>query len=315
MGNDIFVYLRVIEDTIDFFLTRPRMDAQLATLRTNMDRVYDLSGRLEKTRVRARAPCSVKPAGGGIMIRGLHYTRGSAEIRIPELTLHAGRVYAVTGPNGSGKSSLYGILASCKNTVLPEGLEIHAVESIVLPSDVLEITQHLYCPLFTKPISWMLRRRDLDSIPPLELQKLEYRIQTLSADLAFYSSEESTSVALEAKDEGSRVPGGLTSQELHAEADDWYGTLSGGQRGKAEFIREVFMKDACPGVLIIDEAFAPLDPTSKMLVQRKLKEFCAESVVLVIYHSDAAEDCVTAGGFFDENLHFSNGSVALKPTC
>merc|ERR1711981_948633 len=104
--------------------------------------------------------------------------------------------------------------------------------------------------------------------------------------------------------------GGLTPEELHAEVDDWYGALSGVQRGKAEFMRQVFMKDSCPGVLVIDEAFAPLDPKSKMLVQRKLKHFCKESLVLVIYHSDANEDCVTSGGFFDDNLHFANGTVS-----
>jgi energy-coupling factor transporter ATP-binding protein EcfA2 len=232
-------------------------------------------------------------------------------------------VYAVTGANGSGKSSLFGIIASCgkQATMLPEGLNVLALDSLVLPSDdVVEITQHLYCSLFTSPLSWLLRRRDVSKLSKDELSKSEELIRKLSVDLQFHSSEDavrSTSHSSSSSDKAfSEAPlGGIAPEELHAEVDDWYGTLSGGQRGKAEFMRQVFMKDQCPGILIIDEAFAPLDPKSKMLVQRKLKEFCAESLVLVIYHSDAHDSCVTAGGFFDDNLHFSNGTVSLKGLC
>merc|ERR1712228_866362 len=98
---------------------------------------------------------------------------------------------------------------------------------------------------------------------------------------------------------------------LRAHTEGWYSKLSGGQRGKMEFIRKIFLRDRCPGVLLIDEAFAPLDPRSKQLVQQKLKEFCAESLVLVIYHGDAGSSCVAGGGFFDSTLHFANGSASL----
>merc|ERR1719326_2140291 len=163
--------------------------------------------------------------------------------------------------------------------MLPEGLKIHALESLVLPSDdILEITQHLYCSLFTKPIDWLLKRRNVQKMPREELEHSEQLIRKLSLELQFHSGEESGSKASSSSSQGSGAEGegagandgtlgGLTPEELHAEVDDWYGTLSGGQRGKAEFIRQVFLKDHCPGVLVIDEAFAPLDPKSKMLVQ------------------------------------------------
>jgi ABC-type nitrate/sulfonate/bicarbonate transport system ATPase subunit len=150
-------------------------------------------------------------------------------------------------------------------------------------------------------------------MPKLELEKAEQLIRKLSIELQFHSNDEKGNAA--GKTSSEEGLGGLTHDEIFTEADDWYGTLSGGQRGKAEFIRQVFMKDRCPGILVIDEAFAPLDPKSKMLVQNKLKEFCAESLILVIYHSDAHEDCVAAGGFFDDNLHFSNGTVSLQKLC
>ena len=42
-------------------------------------------------------------------------------------------------------------------------------------------------------------------------------------------------------------------------------------------------------LLLLDEAFAPLDPASKALVTRRLRSFCAASLVLVIYHGEDAD--------------------------
>jgi len=306
--TDIWVYTRVVEDTIDLLLTRFRMDATLASLRTNMDRVGDLLNRLDKTRGRGKATCSVEQAGGEIRIDGLRYSRGTSEVHLAELRLRAGRIYAVTGANGSGKSSLFGVLASCGKaaTMLPDGLKLHDLKGLVLPSDdVVEITQQLYCPLYVKPLAWMLQRRDLDAMPAEELRLYEQKIGQLTRELEFHR-----------KDDGAAgQESGLSHEELHADAEDWYGSLSGGQRGKVEFIRKVFLHKRCPGVLLIDEAFAPLDPKSKQLVQQKLKDFCADAAVLVIYHGGASEKCVPSDGFFDEALHFSNGTASLAPAC
>ena len=38
-----------------------------------------------------------------------------------------------------------------------------------------------------------------------------------------------------------------------------------------------------------DESLAPLDPASKLLVIRELQRFCAQSLVLLIYHADEAD--------------------------
>lgn len=307
--SDIWVYTRVVEDTIDVLLTRFRMDATLATLKTNMDRVADLAARLERTRARGHAKCSVADKGGVIHIAGLKYTRGvSLEVHIPDLILHVGRIYAVTGANGSGKSTLFGILASCSKaaTVLPDGLQIRELRGLVLPSDdIVEITQQLYCPLFVRPLAWLLQRRDTGALPREELEHYQQRIGQLSGELELHR-----------KDDGGTTQGaGFNTSELEVEMEDWYGTLSGGQRGKVEFIRKVFLRENCPKVLLIDEAFAPLDPKSKVLVQRKLKDFCTDSLILVIYHGGASESCVPSDGFFDESLHFHNGTASLAATC
>ena len=105
------------------------------------------------------------------------------------------------------------------------------------------------------------------------------------------------------------VKAGFYSMETN-----WYSKLSGGQRSKAELISQVFLRQKCPEVLLIDEALAPLDADSKMLVQQKLKSFCNESVLLVIHHLDSHSQCVS-GGFFDDNLHFEHGEASLMGTC
>lgn len=308
-STDIWVYTRVVEDAIDALLTRFRMDATLASMKTKMERVTDLSTRLEQVRARGHATCIVNEAGGELRVEGLHFTRGpSHEIKIPQLVLRRGRIYKVTGANGSGKSSLFGVLASCgrQATVLPDGLAIENLDSLVVPSDeVVEVMQQLYCPLFTKPIAWMLQNRQLDKLAPDELEALEQKIISLSSQMALRGGED-------AGDEN-EAASGLSHEELHEEADDWYSTFSGGQRVKVELIRKVFLKEKCPGVLLIDEAFAPLDPSSKAVVQKMMKTFCAESLLLVIYHSDTNEALSVGGdGFFDETLHFSNGTASLS---
>lgn len=77
---------------------------------------------------------------------------------------------------------------------------------------------------------------------------------------------------------------------------------------------------------------APLDPSSKSQVMERLKQFCSDSIVLVIYHTDVGrgkdttndsnsaaselrEECVPSNGFFDHNLHVVNGKMIHRSVC
>merc|ERR1712039_831505 len=142
---------------------------------------------------------------------------------------------------------------------------------------------------------------ELDLLSTARLQELEELTVQLSADLIFRSAQENTTG-------GDGQGTGITLEELRKSKDNWYGELSGGQRCKVELIRQVFLRRKCPDVLLIDEVFGPLDPVSKGIVQRKLKQFCADSLILVIHHTDADDNCVSKG-FFDDNIHFANGSA------
>ena len=70
--------------------------------------------------------------------------------------------------------------------------------------------------------------------------------------------------------------------DLTSSKDDLFSDLSGGQKSKVKLVRNVLLSDRCPGILLINETFAPLDPKSKNLVMQKLKLFCRESMVLAI---------------------------------
>ena len=112
---------------------------------------------------------------------------------------------------------------------------------------------------------------------------------------------------------------------LQEEKEDWFSDLSGGQKSKVELVRKVFVRDECPRVLLVDETMAPLDPDSKALVMAKLKRFCSESIVVVIYHTDVGrgkegkggklEACIPSNGFFDENIHLEHQLIQLRPVC
>ncbi|CAJ1421780.1 unnamed protein product [Effrenium voratum] len=276
---DIWVFTRVVEDALVLVLVKSRQQPTLASLRTQVGRLRDLSASLAK--LRAQTASCEDGEGGDVRLRGFAYRRGQVSVRFEDMTLEAGKVYAVTGPNGCGKSSFFGLLAACAGHSWPPGLE--GGQGLLAPRDVVEVTQQPYCPLFTAPTTWLRRfaggeRAEADGESVRHL-----------AELGFQNSGEE-------------------------EEANWYGKISGGQRSKAELVGQVFMRDRCPAVLLIDEALAPLDSASKALAQRNLKAFCNQSVVLAIHHLDAHSHCV-ASGFFDDNLHFANGVASLVGTC
>jgi hypothetical protein len=195
---------------------------------------------------------------------------------------------------------------------------------IIMPDrHIVEITQHFYWPLHTRPIDWIEQRHhgDKEDLSKLawriagQLHSLEF-IQTLSSNAT--SDDENAfpvSDAIEAERTISKIV-----DELLEEKDDWFQQLSGGQRSKVELVRLVFLREKCPAVLLIDETLAPLDPRSKQLVMTKIKLFCSDSIIIVIYHADVGADdgkkaCIASSNFFDRNIHLEHGDVHIRDVC
>jgi len=204
----------------------------------------------------------------------------------------------------------------------------HPRLAISMPSgDVVEISQNFYWPLYSRPIDWIYQEHVLEECTPDELRLKARRVAEELRSLEFFQSvgihsdEEPSNLSLEDQEEEmlQRI-----ISELLEEKEDWFSDLSGGQKSKCELVRKVLLHDTCPDVLLIDETMAPLDPASKALVMRKLKAFCRESVVIVIYHTDVgrgtdvdgkAVECIPSNDFFDKNIHLDAGVVHLKDVC
>lgn len=368
VSADTFVFSRAIEDAVDLVLMRSRAESELAHMSSEIDRLRELKRVWDAGQERSLIPCTVAPkdtTNHGLIIRNLHYSRGSAMVRTDHIEFPPG-IYALTGVNGSGKSTLFRVFMACntneKSIDLPSSLnmltpmepfveeselseeacpavddescvaEPEATEeveheeklipqvSLIMPSsDVAEISQSFYWPLYTRPIDWIFQRHvDKDEETELalrvakELQSLDFR-QAASTDQKTSSSDDSPFEA-PADDTINRV-----AEELLDEKEDWFNDLSGGQKSKVELVRKVFLHGQCPGVLLIDETMAPLDPGSKSVVMARLKQFCQGSVVIVIYHTDAGKDgaieCVPSNAFFDANIHLVNHTLVRRPVC
>lgn len=303
---DIGVYAMVINDAIGFLLTRYQKEATLAEMQTHQQRLTELrKGFLaHDMRLETHSHCQRELGGGALHFQNFSYDWGTLHMHFGDLNLELGRAYAITGPNGCGKSTLFSILAACRQPMpLPAGLVAHG--TVVFPSEeIVEIPQRPYHPLYIKPLAWLLNEaKEIEDIDVKETKEAEERIANLSAALRFdHANADASSSA-------------LSTEKLHSEIADWYSELSGGQRSKAELMRQVFLKERCPKVVLIDEAFAPLDPASKQLVQQRLKEFCSQSVLLVIYHTGDGMQCVSGNDFFDDNLRISNGSAKFVGLC
>jgi hypothetical protein len=119
VAADIFVFSRAIEDTVDLILMRSRSEAELARMETEIEKLSQLVDIWRRSQKRSLVHCSLPPpllsqpgSSGGVdankeicrtlVLRNLHYSRGTASVRADHVELQPG-VYALTGPNGSGK--------------------------------------------------------------------------------------------------------------------------------------------------------------------------------------------------------------------
>eukprot|EP00543_Licmophora_paradoxa_P002909 CAMPEP_0202449284 /NCGR_PEP_ID=MMETSP1360-20130828/8022_1 /ASSEMBLY_ACC=CAM_ASM_000848 /TAXON_ID=515479 /ORGANISM="Licmophora paradoxa, Strain CCMP2313" /LENGTH=514 /DNA_ID=CAMNT_0049067151 /DNA_START=212 /DNA_END=1756 /DNA_ORIENTATION=+ len=345
VSADIFVFSRAIEDAVDTVLMRSRAESELARMITEIEKLRELTEVWKKSQTRMQLPCTVADdPSSGITLNNLHYSRGSASVQLDQMSIKPG-VYALTGANGSGKSTLFRVLMSCSSnemsTDLPSSIvmSLHTdtgscqssgedstcddpsfQTSIIMPSsDVAEISQTFYWPLYARPIDWIYQTHlkgeesvntKARSVAAL-LQGLEFRQLQLGG-------ETETNSTLDTPVENLQV----IIDELLEEKEDWFSDLSGGQKSKVELVRKVFIRERCPSVLLIDETMAPLDPTSKALVMSKLKAACNESVVIVIYHTDVMEgeegqnvECVPSNNFFEVNIHLENRTLSTRELC
>jgi len=229
----------------------------------------------------------------------------------------------------------------CEATVTPEGdvipvedeaelitekpPEVHIPKlSITMPSErVVEISQNFYWPLYARPIDWMIQGHQRVGDTATTWRSVAEWLHSLE----FMRPVQPDGVEEPSDEEIRESTINRIIKEITEEKEDWFSELSGGQRSKVELVRQVFLHEKCPDVLLVDETMAPLDPTSKSVVMNKLKTFCLDSVVIVIYHMDVqtvqeggdadlpVRDCIASTNFFDYNIHLEHGILHIRDVC
>jgi len=234
IAADIFVFARAMEDVIDLILMRSRAHSELASMETSIDILYELKRTWDQSEERNLIHCSVdKSSNESLTIDGLAYKRGLASVQINNMILKPG-IYAVTGANGAGKSTLFRILVGCdsnqKSIDLASSIQIVTPGRIVMPSsNLVEIAQNVYWPLFTKPIDWIYHQHlNEDVKDPVHREMMINKVLYELKNLIFYRD-------LELDDRMNQLRKDLTEVK-----DDWFGDLSGGQKSKVELIRKVY---------------------------------------------------------------------------
>ena len=270
---------------------------------TEMDKLMELSDLWEKsTREGGRRllPCTVAEGeggegGGSVILQNLRYSRGTAAVRVDHLELVPG-IYAVTGANGSGKSTLFRVVMSCATNIeavdLPDSILLGTALSgndddadtkddradfdfnnreasapfIILPSsNVAEISQTFYWPLYTRPVDWIYQRRLPDTPGNKDddhTLAMVNRVATELMALAFVPSVPDAEPLCPSEGNGNDdavtvIAGGAPASapaptvppvsiaisnleaELMEKKEDWFGDLSGGQKSKVELVRKV----------------------------------------------------------------------------
>ena len=176
---------------------------------------------------------------GSISIRGLRVTRGEFTLMVDELAIDAGEIFAILGTTGSGK------------TVLMESI------AGAFPIDAGEI---------------LLDGKDIDSLPiqqrHLGILYQDYALfphMTVRENIAYGLKR----VRPRRHDIDERVNEMLELFGIGHLADRYPGVISGGESQRTALARALVLR---PDILILDEPFSALDPTTKRQMYGMLRE-------------------------------------------
>lgn len=229
----------------------------------------------------------------GIAIQHISFMRGSSDkkiyIDISDIELNFGKFYLVSGANGIGKSSFFDLLLFIKQKIYDNTFKNISYNITVRSDNIDIIPQVNYCPFNStlKDIIFYPQNHNelLDRIKDID-------IISLANKLSVYSLA-------------------LSSQELYRNISNICNELSGGQIKKLLLIKHILL---CTDVLILDEFFAPLDHSSKLLISKILKEESCmkEKLVIAIHHTESNNYDAEYLKIFDYQLQFDNNTIYVN---
>jgi hypothetical protein len=133
------------------------------------------------------------------------------------------------------------------------------VTSITLPSsDMVEISQNFYWPLYSRPIDWICQEHVTSSSNATAMEACARRVIEELQSLSFSRSQEDDgdrSDTSELRNTTKSNDAAAQTIELFEEKEDWFSQLSGGQKGKVELVRKLFLRNQCPNVLLGEKSY------------------------------------------------------------
>jgi multidrug/hemolysin transport system ATP-binding protein len=214
-----------------------------------------------------------------IEVHGLKKNYGTVEaVKGIDFYVEAGKLFAFLGPNGAGKSTTINIVCTLLSrdagSVVVDGHEVDKEDGKIRDEIGIVFQESVLDPLLT--VRENLRTRG--SFYHLEKTQLETAIQ----------------VAMETTD-------------IVSLADRRFGTLSGGQRRRADIARALVNH---PKILFLDEPTTGLDPQTRKNVWKTIEALQKEQGMTVFLTTHYMEEAASA----DYVVVIDDGLIAAKGT-
>lgn len=223
--------------------------------------------------------------GIGVKIKGLVVRRGRFVLRVPQLSIAPGESFAVLGRTGSGKTvlieSIAGACKACEGTIELDGTDVRE-------TDPRDRGVGLLC-------------QDCLLFPHLSVaENVAYGPQRMGAGVR------------EARGQAQELLELLGVGHL---ADSHPGLLSGGEAQRVALARALATR---PGLLILDEPFSALDPTTRSGIRDAVRQVVRDfgCTLLFVTHDfdEAREMSERVGIVLDGRLRAVVDSATLLST-
>jgi branched-chain amino acid transport system ATP-binding protein len=210
-------------------------------------------------------------------------------------SVERGELVGIIGPNGAGKTTLFncvsGVLDSDAGTVTFDGTDITDVEPYELARRGMVRTFQQTRELSTMSVGDNMLLPTPDH--PGE-----------RAHHAIFRTEASESREREAHERAEEL---LDLFDLETMADEYAGSLSGGQRKLLELARALMLD---PDLLLLDEPFAGVNPTLTRDIAAHIESLNDDGLTLVIIEHELE----TLTDLVDRLIVLTNGSVLTTGT-
>ncbi|MFD5556780.1 ABC transporter ATP-binding protein [Streptomyces sp. NPDC127068] len=263
----VVVFVLATRQLFDSATQASHLLGQLQLTAVGLARLLDLLARTAPRSSPVRsAGAAVPTAGRGVLeVAGVHYAYVSSTRVLSgvDLRFEAGERVGLVGPTGAGKTTLAklltGLYAPDSGSVRYDGRDLRDLPAQEVRRRIVLIPQRVH----------LIRGTLLDNLGLVPEEPGEDRIRSAVHDLGLTAWVDS-------------LPGGL-----HTPLGGGAGGLSAGELQLIGLVRAALVD---PGVLVLDEASADLDPETALRVETAIDTLRADRTLIVVAHREATID-------------------------